>query len=125
MTEPKDVLERLAVPGYPGVYSLGCMERRVTIYAQQVRSLNLAWALKAAGTGTDKMRAVVVGAGAAGLTAALALNRVGARVTILERNEVILPRFRANTQRHLHPHAYDWPRPGSTEPIAQLPLMNW
>jgi len=65
------------------------------------------------------------GAGVGGLTAALAFGCKGAQVDIVERNELILPRFRGNTQRYLHPHAYDWPDNSATQLEAGLPLMNW
>ena len=43
--ETRKVLEGMSVEGWPGVYVLGCIDRRVTIYSQQVRALNLAAAL--------------------------------------------------------------------------------
>jgi hypothetical protein len=30
-----------------------------------------------------------------------------------------------NSSRYLHPHFYDWPKAGSDNPNADLPLMNW
>lgn len=121
----ENILGRMQVTGNERTYALGCRESRVTIYAQQVRALSLAWALTELQQIDSDTRVVIVGAGAAGLTAALGFGCKGARVEIVERNEVILPRFRGNTQRYLHPHAYDWPNSGATELEAGLPLMNW
>ncbi|MDX6404911.1 MAG: hypothetical protein QOH70_2366 [Blastocatellia bacterium] len=121
----EEILERMQVTGNAHTYALGCRESRVTIYAQQVRALNLVWALTELHQIDSDTRVVIVGAGAAGLTAALGFGCKGAGVYIVERNEVILPRFRGNTQRYLHPHAYDWPNSGATELAAGLPLMNW
>ncbi len=36
-----------------------------------------------------------------------------------------LPLQRQNTKRYLHPHLFDWPAAGSTEPRADLPLLDW
>jgi hypothetical protein len=121
----EEIRQRMRVTGNASIYALGCRESRLTIYAQQVRALNLAWALTELQQIDSDKRVVIVGAGAAGLTAALGFGCKGARVDIVERNEVILPRFRGNTQRYLHPHAYDWPNSGATELEAGLPFMNW
>jgi len=45
----KQVVDRLRLAGHDRIYTLGCGERRVTIYEQQVRALNLAWALNQLG----------------------------------------------------------------------------
>lgn len=122
---PETIVERMQVKHDTQIYMLGCNESRVTLYAQQVRALNLAWALNALKRIGPNARVVIIGAGAAGLTAALGFGTKGARVSVIERNEVILPRFRGNTQRYLHPHAFDWPAAGATELEAGLPVMNW
>lgn len=122
---PETIVERMQVKHDARIYMVGCNESRVTLYAQQVRALNLAWALKALKRIGPDSRVVIIGAGTAGLTAALAFGAKGARVSVVERNEVILPRFRGNTQRYLHPHAFDWPNAGATELEAGLPIMNW
>ena len=44
-THVETVLQDMEVGGWPGVYVLGCLDRRVTVYSQQVRALNLAAAL--------------------------------------------------------------------------------
>lgn len=43
------VLQHMRVPGERAVYVLGSFERRITLYSQQVRALNLVYALTAAG----------------------------------------------------------------------------
>lgn len=124
--DAQDVLARCSVPGHAGWYFVGCRETaRVTIYAQQVRALNLAWALKACGLVRKGTRAVVVGAGAAGLTFAAGLARFDAKVTVLEKEDDPLPLQRNCYKRHLHPHIYDWPLPGWVNANAGLPLLNW
>jgi HEAT repeat protein len=121
----RTVLEGTAVGGWPGVYVLGCIDRRVTVYSQQVRALNLAAALRA----TERVKpgdlVVIVGAGAAGLTCAAGLLRLGAEVVVLETREQILPLFRGRSTRWLHPGVYDWPLEGWSRDRAGLPVMDW
>jgi hypothetical protein len=124
--EPKDVLAAADVPGRCGWYCVGCRETlRTTVYTQQVRALNLAWALKACGHVSASTRVVVVGAGAAGLTVAGALAYLGASVTVLEKEADPLPLQRNCYKRHLHPHIYDWPTRDSMQANAGLPLLTW
>lgn len=64
----REVIEALQecfqVPGWPGVYVLGCLDRRVTIYSQQVRALNLAAMLFSARKLAARDSVVVIGASA-------------------------------------------------------------
>jgi len=119
------VLEGMEVTGWPGVYVLGCIDRRVTVYSQQVRALNLAAALMATERVTPGDPVVVVGAGASGLTCAAGLRRLAARVTVLEERDEILPLFRGRSTRWLHPGVYDWPLEGWSRDRAGLPLLDW
>ncbi|WP_219908046.1 FAD-dependent oxidoreductase [Enhygromyxa salina] len=107
------------------MYVLGCIDRRVTIYSQQVRGLNLAAALVAGEQVSVDDDVVVVGAGAAGLTCAAGLRRLGAKVTVLEKNSTILSLFRLGSQRWLHPGVYDWPLDGWNRDRAGLPVLDW
>jgi hypothetical protein len=115
----------MEVPQRPGVYQIGCLERRVTLYSQQVRALNLVYALFDLGKLAPSSRAVVVGAGAAGLTATAALARCGAHVTLLERLDEVIPFQSRNLTRWLHPHIYEWPAEGCLNPHSGLPLLGW
>ncbi len=119
------VLQDMRVDGWPGVYVLGCLDRRVTIYSQQVRALNLAAALFEGKKVAPGDSVVVVGAGAAGLTCAAGLHALGATVTVLEKDKKILPIFRGGSTRWLHPGVYDWPREGWSRDRAGLPLLDW
>lgn len=113
------------IAGVPGVYVCGCLERWVSIHLQAVRALNLAWALVTERRVEKGARACVVGGGFAGLTLAAGLGRLGVRVTLLERNRELLAAQRRNRVRWIHPHIHEWPRPGSLEPRAGLPLLDW
>ncbi len=77
------IVQRMQVPGRPNLYVVGCFERRVTFYTQQVRALNLVYAI--AGRMPRDPAVAVIGAGAAGITAAVAAALLDCRVTILER----------------------------------------
>jgi tetratricopeptide (TPR) repeat protein len=120
-----DILQQMEVPGEPGVFVLGCFERRVTLYSQQVRALNLIHALFTENRLQAGSRVAVVGGGVAGLTAAAGAAIRGCAVTLLESQTDLLFLFRNNRQRWLHPHIYDWPEKSSTQERAGLPLLDW
>jgi hypothetical protein len=121
----ENILQHMEVPQQHHVYQIGCLERRVTLYSQQVRALNLVFALfdlKKLDRGSE---VAVVGGGAAGLTAAVALARRGVSVTLLERLDAVMPFQSGNLTRWLHPHIYEWPSEGCLNPESGLPLLNW
>jgi NADPH-dependent 2,4-dienoyl-CoA reductase/sulfur reductase-like enzyme len=124
--EAKQLVTDASIPGHCGWFGVGLREAaRVTLYTQQVRALNLAWALKTVGEIRSGTRAVVVGGGAAGLTVAAALAHLEAHVTVLEKEADVLPLQRNCYKRHLHPRIYDWPLPESKQASARLPLLTW
>ncbi len=63
---PHALIQHMEVPGEPGVFVLGCFERRVTLYSQQVRALNLVHSLFAEGRLREGDRVAIVGAGRPG-----------------------------------------------------------
>ena len=118
-------LDDFRVPG-TGVFVLGCIESRVTVLSQQRRALNVADALLSEGFVGDGHRVAVVGAGAAGVTAAAALAQGGPGVEgDLFDHDRGLMRFQRSSDRDLHPRSYDWPLPDSTDPEAGLPILDW
>ena len=120
-------LNQARVPDLPEVYLLGCLERRVTVYSQQVRALNLIYALEQCAGLQAGARIGIVGAGIAGLTAAAAALQRGFAVTLLEEkpSTVLLWRQADCDKRWLHPHVYDWPQQDSLQDDAKLPVMTW
>lgn len=121
----ENILQHMEVPHRHHVYQIGCLERRVTLYSQQVRALNLVFALfdrKKLDRGSE---VAVVGGGAAGLTAAVALARRGVSVTLLERLDAVIPFQSGNLTRWLHPHIYEWPSEGCLNPESGLPVLSW
>jgi hypothetical protein len=108
------------------VFVLGTFEKGVTIYRQQTRALNLAWALTTKLPGSALNDVAIIGGGFAGITLAAALAKKGIpKVTVFEKRAVLFPLQEGSDTRWIHPHIYDWPRSGSEGPSAYLPIMNW
>ena len=110
---------------FHAMYVLGCFEDRITFYTQQVRALILIKSLWQEQRINEQTRIAVVGAGAGGVTAAMAAAKKGCSVTLYERKDHILPLQSTANHRHLHPHIYDWPAAGSLNTDANLPILNW
>jgi hypothetical protein len=123
-----DILAESRAPGHNSVYFLGCFESRVTVYAQQVRALNLASALVTENQIRPNGKVAIVGGGAAGMTVAAALIALCPQLQnliLFERKSELLHLQMQSRDRYLHPHLYDWPRDGSLEPNAGLPILDW
>ena len=128
---PKNLLAVCRVPG-ADLFMLGTFDRGVTVLSQQVRALNLAWAMveddivPEEGIGGPK-RIAIVGGGFAGLSIAAGLlsKKVNAEITILEQRDTLLPLQQGSDTRWLHPRIYDWPAEGSEAGSAMLPVLNW
>jgi len=128
-----------------GVYLLGSLEKGVTVYSQQVRAHNLAWALWVLNNSPPGHRPgcrnynpnnaitgggpsiAIIGAGIAGLTTAACIMSLlpQARITLFERTWDLCPLQLGCDSRWLHPRIYTWPLPGSRAPSASLPLLTW
>ncbi|HEY0557527.1 MAG TPA: FAD-dependent oxidoreductase, partial [Thermoanaerobaculia bacterium] len=120
------LLKLLSVEGHPQVFVLGSQARYVTIYAQQVRALNLVSALAKSGYFSRSTRLAVVGGGIAGLTAAAAAARAGVgRVSVFEREPTVMRLQRNSEKRYVHPHIYDWPFEKEPHTEADLPVLGW
>jgi hypothetical protein len=78
------ILDLMTVPDEPGLFVLGAYARRVTIYSQQARAINLIDALQCYRKKLSRTRIAVIGGGIAGLTAAARALEYGAHVTVLE-----------------------------------------
>ncbi len=122
---PAQLLLHMKLPSREGVFILGCFEQRVTLYSQQVRALNFIHALFETGKLKQGSKVLVVGGGAAGLTAAAGAAQRGCAVTVLEKMHDVLTTFENNKKRLLHPHLYDWPEDGWENEQARLPLLDW
>lgn len=123
---PEEVLELFEVA--PALYLIGSLERGLTVYNQQLRAHNLAWALgETHKKDQGLLRVAVVGGGIAGLTTTAGILSLlpQAYVTIFEKLWDLCPLQQGSDTRWLHPRIYDWPKPGSRAPGASLPLLNW
>lgn len=109
----------------PRLYSIGpFFKRGLTVFKQQVRALNLVYGIHTAGKHRDCTIAII-GGGVAGVTAAAAATALGWEVDLFEQRPVLCHLQHGCDTRWLHPHIYDWPQPGSDDPYAGLPLLNW
>src|SRR5260370_36856138 len=98
----------------------------VTVFKQQVRALNLIYALDHfSGEALKEGPIAVIGGGVAGVTAASAAAALGREVHLFEQRPVLCHLQHGCDTRWLHPHIYDWPQPGSDDPYAGLPILNW
>ena len=123
---PQDVVEGSAVRGRPNLFVIGCYDRRITFYSQQVRALSLIHALKDLGYLNANPRIAVIGGGAAGVTAAAAAALVSnSNVTLFETAGQLLSLQSTTMRRRLDPHIYDWPAHDTIDPIADLPILDW
>jgi hypothetical protein len=124
---PQEIVNAALVPSTSSVFILGSFEKRVTVYSQQVRALNLVDAILSEGLVRPKGKVAIVGGGVAGMTAAVALAKAAPELALLDlfesRTRVL--ELQHGSRRYLHPHFYDWPAIGSEEVDARLPIMNW
>lgn len=124
--KPSDILEGAAVRDRPKLYVLGCYDARITFYSQQVRALSLVHALHDLGYLNDAPSIAIIGAGAAGLTAAAAAALASkGQVVIFEAANDLLPLQLGTTRRKLDPHIYGWPQFDTTDTAANLPILDW
>ncbi len=123
----ESILDSFEVPRCANLFVLGSFARHVTIYSQQVRALNLVFALIRTGRLGRGSSVAIVGGGMAGVTAAkMAASSVpGARITLVEKSGQVTPLQAGSSKRFVHPHIYDWPEEGSNETCANLPVFNW
>lgn len=107
-------------------YTTGLFYRGITIYKQQIRALNLFYAMKQCGLFENgNTRICVIGGGVSGLTFAAAAIKANFKVTILEKEPILLSMQYGCDIRTVHPNIYDWPSEGATFPHARLPLLSW
>lgn len=121
-----DIIAGAAVPDNPKLYVIGCFDKRITFYSQQARALSLVHALHEMGHLKECNHIAVIGAGAAGVTAAAALLlATPARVALFENSQSMLSLQSATARRKLDPHIYDWPKIDTTDRAANLPVLDW
>lgn len=123
-----DILSRFSVypeMEQPRFFQLGCTATLLNVHAQQMRAFNLVWALTDAGMVSKGSLVAIIGAGIAGVTAAVGLAAVGAKITLYETSGEFFHLQRGNLTRFLHPNIATWPNDGFGYPVTHLPYMNW
>lgn len=85
------VLGLLELPNHRGLFLLGNFARRVTVYSQQVRALNLVDSLAGLGRISPQSNVAVVGAGMGGLTVSAALAQEARRAAKEARKKFAVP----------------------------------
>lgn len=130
-SEPLAVLASYKLETDRPLYLVGAFDERVTVLSQQIRALNLVWALVESSTlpirKKPRRKLAIVGAGFTGLTfaAGLVQKRAPLDITIFEERDTLLPLQQGSDSRWLHPQIYDWPAEGSEASAAMLPVLNW
>jgi FAD dependent oxidoreductase len=111
----------------PWAEYIGLFSSRVTFYSQQIRALNKVYSLERLGKLPYEGHVAIVGAGASGITTAmaLALLRPRLKIHLFESRPVILYIQRGSSSRFLRPHIYDWPKSGAARNEAGLPFLDW
>lgn len=113
------------------IYLLGSFAYGLTVFDQQVRAHNLAWALwrclEAEETSPTNRTVAIIGGGIAGLTTAACLlaRSLTMRIFLFEERWDLCPLQQGSDTRWIHPHLYRWPEEGSRVPDAGLPVLNW
>src|ERR1700744_2568054 len=92
-------IDSAAIDNLPGVYLIGNYAGRINFYAQQIRALNLIWALFTSGKIKAGDRVAVIGGGVAGVTAAVGLFQKEAAPVIFERHRNLFPYQRDSAVR--------------------------
>lgn len=112
---------------FDGIYVLGTLQKGVTAYNQQVRALNLVYAMRESGVLTDRIQHIaVIGGGIGGLTlAASAALMSKAKISVFEQHADLCPLQQGCDTRWIHPHIYAWPELGCRQPSALLPFLQW
>jgi len=99
-----------------GIYVVGVTQTGVTVYNQQVRSLNLTYILtKNNLINAANPKIAIIGGGIAGITAASSfiLKHPSCKVSLFEQHADLCPLQQGSDSRWLHPNIYEWPDFGS------------
>ncbi|OJU74085.1 MAG: hypothetical protein BGO09_09800 [Bacteroidetes bacterium 47-18] len=109
----------------PQKYLIGIYQNGITVYKQQVRALNIFFAL----VKTKKLKkgdtVGIIGGGIAGITFAAAAMKSNMKVVIAEKESKYLHLQHGCSIRILHPYIYDWPDDNAFLPFTELPVLNW
>lgn len=112
-----------------GLYTIGTYASRLNVASQQRRAINLVDAidreLETSGKGSlSRKRVLIIGAGAAGVTAAIAARLYDASISLVDKADAPYSLFKDAAHRTLSPKQNNWPFEdvGHT---TYLPFCNW
>lgn len=120
----KRFLQQYKIPGTNG-YILGVFQPGITVYNQQLRSLNILHAMIETNVLTKEDKIAVIGGGIAGLTFATAALKLGYSIDLFEKSQILIPYQYGCETRRIHPHFYSWPESLTEYPYCDLPFFNW
>src|SRR5262245_32806663 len=103
----EEAYDRMRLAGHPGIYFLAAgREKRMSTFAQQNRAISLVGYLLEGEKAPRPRHAAIIGAGAAGVTAAALLAWRGVEVTVYEKDREALGAY-AQSERYIHPRLYE------------------
>jgi len=109
------------------IYVIGTLDRRITLYNEQVRALRVARAILEEQVVGPDSKVAVIGGGGAGVSTAIALASKGCEVHLFEAEDRLLSIQDKASHRYIHPHIFSWPDPSACWRHAGLPIaeLNW
>lgn len=122
LTEEKNYLERYNIE--KGQYLIGVFEPTITFYKQQVRTINIFYALLKEKEIKKGDKIAVLGGGIAGLTFASLAIKCGIYVHHYEQNSNFLHMQLGCDSRIIHPNVFDWPI-SELQSNSDLPVLSW
>ncbi len=131
--EVSDFLELHCINGPKAIFALTPSSLAISVYRQQIRSLNLAYCIKKnwkeIKPNLDSVdtpgRIAVIGGGFAGITVAAGLLKLGFEIHLFEQRTQLCHLQSGCETRWLHPRIYEWPAMDSDLADARLPLLTW
>lgn len=120
----RQFLDQYSIPESNG-FILGIFQPGVTVYNQQLRSLNIIHAMVELQELSNVDRIAVIGGGIAGLTFTTAALKLGYSIDLYEKSHLLIPFQYGCETRRIHPHFYNWPEPLSEYPYCDLPFFSW
>jgi hypothetical protein len=130
--EARDAHNRMHHSQRPGLYFLAAgHEKRMSTFAQQNRAITLVgYFLDFLPPEKRPQTVAVIGAGAAGMTAAVLFAWRGVTATLYEQSEAPVGLLSSagsdeKSDRYIHPRLYEWPAEDWNRAQAQLPVLDW
>jgi len=122
-------LSLLAYKVKPNLFDLGAGLAHVSIRDQLVRATLLVRDLKESGQLQTGQEILFVGAGAAGITGALAAAAAGAKAFVVDCQSAPFELFKGITERHVGAYLYEWPSAFYDDqcfpPASSSTLSHW